>query len=124
MQKDIFENLTAFNQGIFNSAKQLFEINAQNNEKLMENQMKFANMYIENSMKQIELASDFKDPKTYMATQGEMAKQCADLAITINKDVMAIATDTNNEFKTWFEKGLEEATKTVEKTVTSSKKAA
>ena len=124
MQTDIFKNLTAFNQGIFNNAKQLFEINAQNSEKMMENQMKFTNMYIENSIKQVELAREFKDAKTYMASQGEMTKQCADLAITINKDVMAIAADTNNELKTWFEKGLEEATNTVEKTVSSSKKAA
>lgn len=124
MKNEMFENLTAFNQGIFNNAKQLYEINARAGEKLTENQMQFTSMYIENSIKQMELARDFKDPKAYMVSQSEMAKQCADKAVSINKEAVVIAADVRNELKTWFETGLQQATSAVEEGVSASKKAA
>ena len=124
MQNEMFENLTAFNQGIFNSTKQLYEINVRTGEKLIENQMKFTTTHIENSMKQMELARDFKDAKAYMTSQSEMAKQYTDMAMNINKDAMAITEDARDELKTWFESGLQEASNTVKESVSDSKTAA
>ncbi|MGZ8934228.1 MAG: phasin family protein [Methylobacter sp.] len=123
MQKEIFENITIFNQSIFNAYKEFFEINMRAGEKLIENQMKITNLYIQNSIKQMELARDFKDPKAYLASQSEIAKQTADVALSVNKDVMTIATDTRNELKTWFDKGVEEfdkGMKEVKKAATSA----
>ena len=124
MQNEIFEQFSTFNQNIFDTSKKFFEINAKASEKMLENQLKLTNTYIENSFKQMELVHDYKDAKSYMATQSEMAKQCADMAIAVNKDALAIATDTRTELKNWFEKGLEEAGNTVEETVKAAKKAA
>ena len=124
MQNEIFEQFSTFNQNIFDTSKKFFEINAKASEKMLENQLKLTNTYVENSLKQMELIQDYKDAKSYMATQTEMAKQCADMAIVANKDALAIATDTRNELKSWFEKGLEEAGNTVEETVKAAKKAA
>lgn len=111
MQKEIFENINTFNQSLFNAYKEFFEINMRAGEKLIENQMKITNLYIQNSVKQMELACDFKDPKAYLTSQSEIARQTADLALSVNKEVMTIATDTRNELKTWFDKGMEEAKK-------------
>ncbi|CAA9891266.1 hypothetical protein METHB2_380039 [Candidatus Methylobacter favarea] len=120
MQNEIFENTTTFYQSIFNAYKEFFEINMRAGEKLLDNQIKISTLYIQNSFKQMELACNFKDPKTYLTSQSEIAKQTADVALSVNKDVMTIVSDTRNELKSWFDKGVGEFDKGVkeaEKTI-------
>ncbi|MDD5579019.1 MAG: phasin family protein [Methylobacter sp.] len=129
MQKENFENINSFNQFIFNAYKEFFEINMRVGQKWMENQLKLSDLCMHHTIRQLELARDFKDTKTYIESQSEIAKQTADAALSINKEVLSITTDARNELKGLLNKGVEEFDKGVKEAQKnvhseSSKKAA
>jgi methyl coenzyme M reductase subunit C-like uncharacterized protein (methanogenesis marker protein 7) len=109
MQEEFFNFVNRFNQNVFDATKQLAEINAHVCEKLVQNQIKVAGLYMEGGARQTELVRDFKDVAGYMASQGELAKEYADLALTVTKDNLDVMAKARNELKEWFEKGVAQA---------------
>lgn len=114
MQQEFFNIVNRFNQNAFDATKQLAEINARACEKLMQNQIKVADMYMEGGAKQAALVRDFKDVAGYMASQGEVAKEYAGMVLTVTKDNLDTMAEARNELKEWFEKGVTEATSTAQ----------
>ena len=112
MQEEFFNFVNRFNQNAFDATKQLAEINARACEKLVQNQIKVAGLYMEGGGKEAELVRDFKDVAGYMASQGELAKEYADVALTVTKDNLDVMAKARNDLKEWFEKGVAEVATT------------
>lgn len=106
MQEEFFNFVNRFNQNVFDATKQLAEINAQTYEKLVQNQIKVAGLYMEGGAKQAELVRDFKDVAGYMASQGEIATGYADTVLTVTKENFDAMAEARGELKELFERGV------------------
>jgi phasin family protein len=121
MQQEFLKQLNTFHQTAYDANRQLTDINVRAFEKLVKKQFSYASSCMERMNKQFEVAAASKLPADYLRVQGELAKECAEKTLALNKETMDILVEARGEFNAWLEKGLAQAT---ELTVVANKNAA
>ncbi len=104
------ENLEAFNELSnkgYEAARELGELNLRTMEKMVSRQMDLMNMFMENSLRQISMASEAKGYNDLVKTQIELTKEVAERVMSESRESVKFANATRDEYRAWFENGVE-----------------
>ncbi len=94
----------------FEHMQQLGEINLHAMEQLMGNQMNTLQMFMENGLRQANLASEAKGFSELIQGNMEMTKELTEGVMNVGRQNVKLAGDTRDEYRNWFEKGVKEMT--------------
>ncbi len=104
------ENLEAFNELSskgYEAARELGELNLRTMESLVSRQMDLMNMFMENALRQISMASEAKGYNDLVKNQIELTKEVAERVMGESREAVKFANDTRDQYRAWFENGVE-----------------
>ncbi len=112
---DMFSNMS--NQG-FEHMQQLSEINMHAMEQLMDRQMDTLHMLMESGLRQISMVSEARGYNDLVQGNMELAKELTERAMNASRESVKLADDTRDEYRNWFDKGVEVVTQNMRKAQT------
>ena len=122
--KKTFEESTAayteMSKGALDATRELVEISGRFMGKALENQIEFANLVVDTYAKQLDVAKDSVDPQTFVENETAFVEAATEKFTVVAKTNVALAEETGEELKTWFEKGVKTADETVKEVVSKS----
>ncbi len=95
--------------------QQLGEINLRAMEKLVCRQMDVMSMVMEGSLRQVSLAGEAKGYSDIFKGNVELAKELTERLVNESRENVKLASDTRDEYRTWFEKGVSTLSENVSK---------
>jgi phasin family protein len=122
MANEVFTQWTSSAQQAYNSLLDLANINSEVAQQLLQKQQGFISSAVETGAEQVDLLSKSKDYKDLMSLQAKLVQTNTDNAIAYAKEITGILDDAKAQYSSWFEKGVEAATKSIE--IPKTKKAA
>ena len=114
MNNAIYENLSKVSKSSYDAAKELFEINANIAEQLIEQQLAIFNLGVEYTSRQLALAGQAKGYKEVVSSQTEITSDIIGKAQGIARNSADIISESKDEVNVWFEKGVKEAEKCIQ----------
>ena len=111
-QQDIMNTMNDFGKSAFEAAKALGVINGKLVEQAIEQQLSVANLCVEGGMKQVKLVQDSKDVKEYWTKQAALMEEYTGKLMDAAKDQVNLAQKAGEEYKSWLEKGMQQANAT------------
>jgi hypothetical protein len=120
---DFLSSFSSYSKDSFAATKELFAINAELANKLLEKQIGFAGMMIEAGEKQLDIAS-VTEPKEYVAKQTAIVEETTAKVADAAQSTSVLFQEAGEDFKVWFEKGAKTAEETVKKAAADAAKVA
>jgi len=114
MNDAINENLSKLGKSSYDSAKELYEINTNIAEQLIEQQLAIFNLGVEYTTRQLALTGQAKGYKEVVSGQTEIISDTISKAQGIARNSTDIVSESRDEVKVWFEKGVKEAEKSLQ----------
>ena len=114
MNDAINENLSKLGKSSYDSAKELYEINTNIAEQLIEQQLAIFNLGVEYTTRQLALTGQAKGYKEVVSGQTEITSDTISKAQGIARNSADIISESRDEVKAWFEKGVKEAEKNMQ----------
>ena len=105
--KENFELFSEISGKGYEAARQLGEINMRLMEKLMGRQMEAASLLMETGMQQAKMVSEAKGYNELVKGQIEMAQELGQRMMEEGRTNMQLANDSRDEYRAWFEQGME-----------------
>ena len=102
----------------FERINSLGELNLKVWEKLAARQMDALNIMMEQSMRQMKMASEAKGYNEFVKGQVEMAKVASERMMVETKTNMELAGEVRDEYRDWMQSGVSELTAEMRKTAT------
>jgi len=120
---DFFSSFNTYGKDSISATKELFAINADLANKLLEKQLGFADLLIEASEKQLDIVS-VSEPKEFLAKQTAIVEETAAKVADAAQATTALIQEAGEEMKVWMEKGAKTAEETVKKAAAEAAKVA
>lgn len=111
---DFFGAFNAYGKDSISAVKELFAINADLANKLLEKQLSFADLMIKTGEKQLEVVS-VSEPQEFLAKQTVVVEETAAKVADAAQVTTTIFQEAGEEMKVWMEKGAKTAEETVKK---------
>lgn len=99
-------NLSAFNELTNTSIERitaLGELNLKVAEKVAARQMQAMNLFMEQGVRLLQLATDAKGYSDYYKGQVDLAKEISDRMMAESKANLQVAAETRDEYRNWFD---------------------
>jgi len=106
-----FDQLNKLSMSTYETLKQLYTINTNTVEQLIEQQFALASLGVEYATSQMKLAGTAKGYKDVITAQTDLAGEISSKVQGIARNTMDIMTESKDEISTWFEKSVKEAEK-------------
>jgi len=114
MNNAIYENLSKAGKSSYDSAKELYEINTNIAEQIIEQQLAIFNLGVEYTTRQLTLAGQAKGYTEVFSGQTEITSDIISKAQGIARNSADIISESKDEVNVWFEKGVKEAEKSMQ----------
>ncbi len=124
MTNEYLDSFNGLGKSAIEATRELVEINGRLMGKILENQIKLANIFVESGEKQISSVSQSKDPKAFVATQTAFLEEYAETLAEAAQANAALAQQASAEMKSWFEKSIKNTTEEVPVKMAADKPAA
>lgn len=127
MSNEMIENFNKYSKSTYDSLKDLYAVNNNMIEQLLEQQFALVSLGVECATSQLKLAGTAKGYKELMAAQTDIVNDVSSKLQGISRNTLDIFNESKDEISNWFEKNMKEAEKgmkDVAKVVPVSKKAA
>lgn len=109
MQQEFVNTINTFGKNAVESAKTLGEINTKLAEQVIASQFAVANLFVEGSVSQAQLAQETKDIKEFWSKQTALTDEYTGKAMDLAKENVGLAQQAGEQYKAWFEQGLAQA---------------
>jgi phasin family protein len=106
-----FDQFNKLSMSTYETLKQLYTINTNTVEQLIEQQFALATLGVEYATNQMKLAGTAKGYKDVITAQTDLAGEISSKMQGIARNTMDIMTESKDEISTWFEKTVKEAEK-------------
>ena len=106
MQNEILSTLSAYGKNSVDSAKALVEINGDFLNKILASQVSLANLYVEGSEKQLEVATATSDPKEFISKQTALVEEYSAKLADFAQANTKLAEEASEKLKEWIEDGV------------------
>jgi len=113
MSNEILENVNKLSKSAYDSLKALYDINVNIAGQISDQQVAFANLYVDYVTSQMKLISKSKDYKDIFAGQSKLINEVSEKVQGIARNTIDIVNESKDEVSAWVEKGVEEATAVV-----------
>lgn len=117
-EKDNVNAMNEMGNKGFERMNTLGELNLKVWEKLAARQMETMNLLMEQSSRQMKLATEAKGYNELLKGQMEIAKETSERMMAETKTNMELAGEVRDEYRAWVESGVSEVTAEMRKTVT------
>jgi phasin family protein len=117
------DSLTAMNDMTSKGADRLSslgDLNLKVWEKLAARQLEALNLMMEQSVRQMKIASEAKGYNEFVKAQVEMAKEASERMMEEVRTNMALANEVRDEYRAWAQAGMSEMTAEIKKSVASA----
>ena len=114
MTNIFYENMNKIGKSAYDSAKELYGINVNIAEQVIEQQLAMFNLGVEYTTRQLGLAGQVKGYKDLVSGQTEISSDVISKAQGIARNSADIITESRDEVNVWLEKGLKEAEKNIQ----------
>jgi phasin family protein len=117
------DSLTAMNEMTSKGADRLSslgDLNLKVWEKLAARQLEALNLMMEQSVRQMKIASEAKGYNEFVKAQVEMAKESSERMMEEVRTNMALANEVRDEYRAWAQAGMSEMTAEIKKSVASA----
>jgi hypothetical protein len=91
----------------YESAQALGEINLRTLEKMVSRQMDAMGMFMEAGLRQVTMAAEAKGYSDLVKGQIALTKELGERVMDESRQNVQLATATRDEYRAWFEKGME-----------------
>ena len=106
-----FDQFNKLGMSTYETLKQLYTINTNTVEQLVEQQLALASLGVEYATSQMKLAGTAKGYKEVMSAQTDMAGDISSKMQGIARNTLDIMNESRDEISAWFEKSVKEAEK-------------
>ena len=89
-------------------------------EKLAARQLEALNLMMEQSVRQMKIASEAKGYNEFVKAQVEMAKEASERMMEEVRTNMSLANEVRDEYRAWAQAGMSEMTAEIKKSVASA----
>lgn len=113
MQTEILSSLSAYSKNSVDSVKSLVELNGEFLNKVLESQVNLANLYVEGSEKQLEVATGTTDPKEFISKQTALVEEYSAKLADFAQANTKLAEEASEKLKSWIEEGVKVAEENV-----------
>lgn len=124
MQTEYLNSVSSFGKDAIASAKELVDINGKLMSKVLESQISLANLYVEGSEKQLDVAKSASDAKDFISAQTALVEEFTAKLTEAAQANAAVAQEVSEELKAWFEKSVEKGVKSADEAVQEAVKQA
>lgn len=114
MTNIVYENMSKIGKSAYDSAKELYGINVNIAEQVIEQQLALFNLGVEFTTRQLGLVGQVKGYKDLVSGQTEITSEVISKAQGIARNSADIITESRDEVNVWFEKGLKEVEKNMQ----------
>lgn len=111
MSTEIYENFNKAGKTSYEAIKELYAVNNNFLEQLMEQQFALASLGIEYTTRQMKLASTAKGYKELLSGETDIAGDISSKVQGIARNTLDIFNESRDEVGAWFEKNVKEAEK-------------
>lgn len=101
----------------FENVRALGELNLRTWEKLIEQQMEGFGLWINTGIEQVKLITETSDYADLVKGQTELSKQFGESLNETGRQVMAFSSEAGDEYRAWFENGVNKLTGKVNEVV-------
>jgi phasin family protein len=108
-----FDQFNKLGMSTYETLKQLYTINTNTVEQLVEQQLALASLGVEYATSQMKLAGTAKGYKEVMSAQTDMAGDISSKMQGIARNTLDIMNESRDEISAWFEKSVKEAEKSI-----------
>lgn len=108
-----FDQFNKLGMSTYETLKQLYTINTNTVEQLVEQQLALASLGVEYATSQMKLATTAKGYKEVMSTQTDMAGDISSKMQGIARNTLDIMNESRDEISAWFEKSVKDAEKNI-----------
>ena len=117
------DSLTAMNEMTSKGADRLSslgDLNLKIWERLAARQLEALNLMMEQSVRQMKIASEAKGYNEFVKAQVEMAKEASERMMEEVRTNMSLANEVRDEYRAWAQAGMSEMTAEIKKSVASA----
>ena len=117
------DSLTTMNEMTSKGADRLSslgDLNLKIWEKLAARQLEALNLMMEQSVRQMKIASEAKGYNEFVKAQVEMAKEASERMMEEVRTNMSLANEVRDEYRAWAQAGMSEMTAEIKKNVASA----
>lgn len=111
MNNAIYENMNKLGKNSYEAMKELFAVNNNFIEQMLEQQFALTSLGVEFTARQMKLASTAKGYKEIISAETEIAGDISSKMQGIARNTLDICNESRDEINTWFEKNMKEAEK-------------
>ena len=111
MNNAIYENMNKLGKNTYEAMKELYAVNNNFMEQMLEQQFALASLGMEFATRQVKLASTAKGYKEVVSAETEIAGDISSKMQGIARNTLDICNESRDEINTWFEKNMKEAEK-------------
>ena len=106
MTDDIMKNLEAMNRRTLKATRELIDLNGKLMNRILQNQMELANLYIEGGERQLEAGQQSSDPGEYQKNQAAIMEEYSRKLAKVTEDNISLARQAGEELQNWFASNL------------------
>jgi phasin family protein len=118
--KDNLNSVNEMGNKGFDRLNSLGELNLKIWEKLAARQMEAVNMMIDQSVRQMKLATEAKGYNEFLKGQMEMAREAGERMMSEAKTNMELAGEVRDDYRDWMQAGVSELTSEMRKGTATS----
>lgn len=111
MSNEIYDEVSKFGKTTYDSLKELYAVNNNLFEQLVEQQFALASLGVEYTTSQLKLAGTAKGYKEAVNGQTEIVSNVNSKLQGISRNTLDIFNESKDEVSEWFEKNIKEAEK-------------
>jgi phasin family protein len=105
--KESIEMMNELNTKGYEAVQSLGEINLRVMERLLARQMDAFSMAMDSGLRQMKMVSEAKGPSDLVKGQLDLVRELSERMMTESRENVRIATDARNEYRAWFEQGMQ-----------------
>ena len=105
--KENLENVKEFATTGYETLRALTELNVRTYEKLVEKQAETFNLFVDAGIEMVKLGTEVKDPKVFVESEVELAKQLGENLVAKSRESLEIATEVRDEYQSFAEANVE-----------------
>ena len=118
--KDNFSAVNDFSNKSIERLNRLGDLNLKIWEKMAARQLEALNLMMEQSVRQMKIASEAKGYNEFVKAQVEMAKEASERMMEEVRTNMSLANEVRDEYRAWAQAGMSEMTAEIKKSVASA----
>jgi phasin family protein len=105
--KESIEMMNDLSTKGYEAVQSLGEINLRAMERLLARQMDAFSLLMDSGLRQVNMVTEAKGPNDLVKGQIDLVRELSERALAEGRENVKLATDTRNEYRAWFEQGMQ-----------------